>query len=538
MRTILIALLGSSCTLLPAQVSVHTDSLRGSNTAYRNFWNVRKYDLEVEPNAENQSVSGKNTIHFTITRDTKNAVFQIDLKQPMQYRIEDSNFPIQSAKREGDFIFISTSTPFKKGEKGWLTLSFSGNPIMAKKSPWESGWVFSNDSKGKPFIGVAQEDMGASLWLPIKDIWEDEPEEGIITRVVTPKNLVGIGNGRLVSAQNRGDKKVWQWIVKNPINAYSIAPSVGDYVRFQDSFSGEGGKLDIDYWVLRENETKARKQFQQVKPMLKHLEYWFGKYPFYEDSYKLVETPFLGMEHQSNVAYGNGYQNGYMGTDLSQTGVGLQWDFIIVHETAHEWFANSITAKDKADMWIHEAFTSYAETLYTERLLNKADAQRYVIGTRHLIANDSPMEGKHGFWQSGSTDMYFKGANMIHMLRQMIDNDEKFRNILRKMNSLFYHTTITGKTVEEFWEKETGLSLKPFFQQYIRSTQIPTLEYKQSGNTIEYRLTNATDGLQFPLYIGDGIALSPTTAWQKTSLPPDVKFQPNANYLLEYKRVD
>jgi aminopeptidase N len=273
----------------------------------------------------------------------------------------EASFPVAEYKQDGDFIWIKTNKSFKKGEKYTIDVTYSGNPTIAKRAPWDGGWVFTKDENGNPWMSVADEGIGASIWLPTKDIWDDEPDNGVVMKIITPKDLVGVGNGRLISKKAEGDKMAYTWEVKNPINAYSIIPNIGKYVNFKDTFNGEKGKLDLDYWVIDYNLDKAKKQFQQVKPMLSAFEYWFGPYPFYEDSYKLVDSPYLGMEHQSNVAYGNGYQNGYLGRDLSGTGVGLNWDYIIIHESGHEWFANNITAKDQADMWIHESFTMYSE---------------------------------------------------------------------------------------------------------------------------------------------------------------------------------
>ena len=304
---------------------------------------------------------------------------------------------------------------------------------------------------------VACEGIGASIWMPIKEYWGDEPDKGATLTIITPKNLVGVGNGKLIQKKQEGNKNIYVWSVKNPINSYNIVPYIGKYTHFSDKYDGEKGKLDLDYWVLDYNLEKAKNHFKQVKPMLKSFEYWFGGYPFYEDGYKMVESPYLGMEHQSNIAYGNGYQNGYFGNDLSGTGVGLYWDFIIVHESGHEWFGNSITAQEKADMWIHEAFTNYSEVLFVESTMGKKSANTYAIGLRDNIKNDIPIVGKYGVRVGGSDDQYMKGANMLHTIRQIINNDEKFRQILRQMNKDFYHKIITGKQMENYLSQKAGI---------------------------------------------------------------------------------
>ena len=515
-----------------------TDSLKGSNTKFRNFWDVKKYNIIVEPDFATKSIKGSNKITLTIEKQVRNPTFQIDLQQPMNADQIKASFPIAEKKTDGDFIFITAKKTFKKGEKHTIDISFSGHPVIAKNAPWDGGWVFTKDKNGNPWMTAADEGIGASIWLPVKDIWSDEPDHGITFKIITPQDLTGVANGRLIKQENLGDKKSWLWEVKNPINAYSIIPSIGKYVNFKESFNGEKGKLDLDYWVLDYNLDKAKKQFEQVKPMLKSFEYWFGPYPFYEDSYKLVESPHLGMEHQSNVAYGNRYMNGYLGNDLSETGVGLKWDYIIIHESGHEWFANNITAKDQADMWIHEAFTDYSETLYTESMWGKADADRYVQGLRNKIQNDKPIIGKYGVRNEGSGDMYYKGANMIHTIRQIINNDEKFRQILRGLNKDFYHQTVTTQQVENYFTKKSGIDLSSVFNQYLRSIKIPTLQYKQTGNQLSYRWTNVIPGLKLPIRITDGTTLKPTEEWQTTSLNSSSEAKVDPNYYIFTKKVD
>lgn len=510
------------------------DTLKGSNTEFRNFWDVKKYDIVVEPNFEAKSIKGSNKINLTIEKDIKNPTFQIDLQKPMKADKITASFPIVEKKIDGDFIFISSKKNFKKGEKFTIDIEFSGNPVIAKNAPWDGGWMFTKDKNGNPWMTVADEGIGASIWLPVKDIWSDEPDNGVTLKIITPKDLVGVGNGRLIKEENLGDKKSWLWEVKNPINDYSIIPSIGKYVNFKDTFEGEKGKLDLDYWVLDYNLDKAKKQFEQVKPMLSAFEYWFGPYPFYEDSYKIVESPHLGMEHQSNVAYGNKYQNGYLGRDLSGTGVGLKWDYIIIHESGHEWFANNITAKDQADMWIHESFTMYSEPLFVERYMDKASAEKYVQGVRQMISNDKPIIGTYGIRNEGSGDMYPKGANMIHTIRQVINNDEKFRQILRGLNKDFYHQTVTTKQIEDYFIQKSGIDLKSIFDQYLRTVKIPTLEYKQNGNQLTYKWTNVIPNLKLPIRLADGQELKPTEQNQTTTLKSDKPVEFDKNYYVIY----
>ncbi len=514
------------------------DTLKGSNTEFRNFWDVKKYDIVLEPNFEAKSIKGSNKISLTIEKDIVNPVFQIDLQSPMKADKITATFPITEKKVDGDFIFLTTKKKFKKGEKFTIDIEYSGNPVIAKHAPWDGGWMFTKDKNGNPWTTAADEGIGASIWLPVKDIWSDEPDNGITFKIITPKDLVGVGNGRLIKEENLGDKKSWLWEVKSPINDYSIIPSIGKYVNFKDTFDGEKGKLDLDYWVLDYNLDKAKKQFEQVKPMMKAFEHWFGPYPFYEDSYKLVESPHLGMEHQSNVAYGNKYQNGYLGRDLSGTGIGLKWDYIIIHETGHEWFANNITAKDQADMWIHESFTTYSETLFVDYNYGKAEGNKYLQGLRQNIQNDKPIIGTYGIRNEGSGDMYPKGANMIHTIRQVINNDEKFRQILRGMNKDFYHQTITTKQIEDYFIQKSGIDLKSIFDQYLRTVKIPTLEYKQNGNQLTYKWTNVVPNLKLPIRLADGQELKPTEQNQTTTLKSDQPVEFDKNYYINVKAVN
>lgn len=513
------------------------DTLKGSNTEFRDFWDVKKYDIVLEPNFDAKSIKGSNKISLTIEKDVKNPTFQIDLQKPMKADKITASFPITDKKVDGDFIFLSTKKNFKKGETYTIDIDYSGNPLIAKHAPWDGGWIFNKDKNGNPWMTAADEGIGASIWLPVKDIWSDEPNNGITFKIITPKDLVGVANGRLIKQENVGDKKSWTWEVKNPINDYSIIPSIGKYVNFKDTFDGEEGKLDLDYWVLDYNLDKAKKQFEQVQAMMKAFEHWFGPYPFYKDSYKLVESPHLGMEHQSNVAYGNKYQNGYLGRDLSGTGIGLKWDYIIIHETGHEWFANNITAKDQADMWIHESFTTYSETLFVDHLFGKADGNQYLQGIRKNIQNDKPIIGTYGVRNEGSGDMYPKGANMLHTIRQVINNDEKFRQILRGLNKDFYHQTVTTEQIEKYFSEKSGIDLSTIFTQYLRTIKIPTLEYKQNGNQLTYKWTNVIPDLKLPIRLADGQELKPTEQSQTVTLRSDKPVAFDKNYYIEVKQV-
>ena len=326
----------------------------------------------------------------------------------------------------------------------------------------------------------------------------------------------------------------------NPINNYGVNINIGDYVCFSEIFQGEKGDLDMDYYVLKHHLEKAKTQFLDAPKMMKAFEHWFGPYPFYEDSFKLVEVPYLGMEHQSSVTYGNQFKKGYLGRDLSGTGWGLQFDFIIIHESGHEWFANNITNIDIADMWIHEGFTAYSENIFLDYYYGEKASAEYVIGTRKRIRNDRPIIGDYNVNSEGSSDMYYKGANMIHMLRQLTKNDEKWRKILRKMNANFYHQTVTTQQIETFLSKEIGLKLNPFFNQYLRDTRIPVLEYSIENNVLFYRWNNVVDGFDMPVEIESNNEIQwlyPTETWQ-TTIVKSPKITIDEDYYISIKNLN
>jgi aminopeptidase N len=506
----------------------HQDTLRGSATPERAWWDVTKYDISVQPDYIHKTIQGKNIITCKAIADGN--MMQIDMQEPMQITsILYNDNPVIST-REGNVYHTDLGSTIKKGSLITLDIRFSGKPHEATNPPWDGGWIWKKDISGAPWMTVACQGLGASAWYPCKDYQGDEPDSATL-RITVPDTLVGVGNGRLVSTIKNNDLTItYVWTVVNPINNYNIVPYIGKYVHWSEVFQGEKGKLDCDYWVLKENEDKGKKQFTQATKMLKCFEHWFGPYPFYEDGYKLVESPHLGMEHQSAVAYGNKFQNGYLGKDLSGTGWGMKWDFIIVHESGHEWFGNNITTNDVADMWVHEGFTSYSEALFTECEFGKQAGSDYCVGTRRAIENDVPVIGPYQVNKEGSVDMYFKGANMIHIIRQIIHDDEKFRQILRGLNKQFYHQTVTSRQIEDYINSKTGLDLTKVFDQYLRTTYIPELDYKYNNGTLSYRWARCVDGFDMPLKIiaDKEVWIKPTENWQTLSLNSSVfKIDPN-----------
>ncbi|MGN6602095.1 MAG: M1 family metallopeptidase [Ginsengibacter sp.] len=555
-----------SISILHAQELAHADTLRGSNGPGRSWWNATKYDLHVDFDLQDSTISGYNAISYSeLTKEHAN-YFQIDLQEPMQFdsailETGSPKFPLNKTKlsfsQEGNayFVYLPKEGPIetrkhdintieitsknknsKRGvakipEVSKLVVYYHGKPRVAKKAPWDGGFIYKRDTGGNPWVAVACQGWGASVWYPCKDYQADEPDSAEMHFSV-PSNLQCISNGRLRSVVNDNGKSVYTWAVVSPINNYDITFYIGKYVHFGQVYKGLKGNLTMDYYVLDSNLAKAKVQFKEAPKMMKAFEYWFGPYPFYKDGYKLVDAPYLGMEHQSAVAYGNHYLEGYLGHDLSASGWGMKWDFIIVHESAHEWFGNNITSKDLADMWIHESFANYAEALYTDYYFGKKACDEYVMGVRKNIQNDKPIIAHYGVNEEGSGDMYYKGGNMIHMIRKIINNDEKFRMILRGLNSTFYHQTVTTQQVENYISKQAGIDFSKVFDQYLRTTDIPALEYKKENGHIFYRWGNCVEGFNMPVKVydqsGQLIFIHPTTEYQKApSNVNDIKVDKN-----------
>jgi len=380
---------------------------------------------------------------------------------------------------------------------------YGGKPVQSQMPPWSGGLSWRKDENGEHFIATTCQGIGASIWWPNKDHGYDEPDRGMDIRVTVPAGLTAVSNGRLKDSSHDEEDatSTFHWQVKNPINNYGVNVNIGRYVPIDGTYEGEGGTLDLQFWVLEHQVEKAKKQFAEVPRTLAAFEHWFGKYPFYEDSYKLVVVPYLGMEHQSSVTYGNGFQNGYRGRDLSGTGVGKKFDFIIVHESAHEWWGNNISMKDAADMWIHESFANYAENLFVEYHFTEQQAQDYVIGCRKLIQNDRPIIGTYGVNKSGSGDMYYKGGNMLHTMRHVLDDDDTWREVLRGLNREFWHRTISTEEFERYVSRGCGFDFGPLFDQYLRTTKIPELRYAAAGEQLKLWWHDVVEGFEVPVVV-------------------------------------
>ncbi|OLY94792.1 Peptidase family M1 [Cnuella takakiae] len=506
------------------------DTLRGSVTPERAWWDATSYTISVIPDYNSRSISGSNLVQFKVLQPGQ--TMQIDLQAPMQLSkalFQGKELPL---KQDGNVYYLQFPQQLTRGGQHAVVLEYKGVPRSAVNPPWDGGWIWKKDAKGRPWMSVAVQGLGASAWYPCKDYQGDEPDSAFMN-ITVPDSLVAVANGRLLGKTSNNGTTTWRWGVSNPINNYNLVPYIGKYVNWKDTYKGEKGNLDCSYWVLDYNEEKARKQFVQAHQTLQALEHWFGPYPFYEDNYKLVESPHLGMEHQSAVAYGNRFGNGYLGRDLSGSGWGLKWDYIIVHESGHEWFGNNITTKDVADMWVQEGFTDYSETLFTEFFHGKKAGSEYVQGLRASIQNDMPIIGPYGVNQEGSGDMYYKGANLIHTIRQVINDDKLFRDILRGLNKDFYHKTVTTQQVEQYISQKSKIDFSKVFDQYLRTTQIPVLEFRPDKGGFECRWTNCVEGFNMPVKTTTGKWIKPGTEWTRLKLDPEQVISIDPNFYIK-----
>ena len=496
------------------------DTLRGSITPERAWWDLVYYHLDISVKPDEKFIEGSNTITYNVLNPSDR--LQVDLQSPLKITKVEQNGNLLDFESQGNAHFIKLLDKQKKGTIQSVKVYYEGYPKEAVRAPWDGGLSWKRDSNGKHFVATSCQGIGASIWWPNKDHMYDEVDSMLIS-VNVPKDLVNVSNGRLKKIDEYEDSKTYHWYVSNPINNYGVNINIGDYVSFSEVYNGEKGPLDMIYYVLRDNIERARTHFKDAPKMMDAFEYWFGPYPFYEDSFKIVEVPYLGMEHQSSITYGNKYMKGYLGRDLSRTGWGLKFDYIIIHEAGHEWFANNITYKDIADMWVHESFTTYSENLFLDYHYGNEAASDYVIGTRDGISNSSPMIGPYGVNKRGS-DLYTKGANLLHTLRQIAKDDEIWRMILRGLNSEFYHQTVDTKQIEEFISSKIGFDLTTFFDQYLRDIRIPNLEYSISEGLLTYRWIDVIDNFTMPLEIevlGENIWIYPTTKKKSIEINSD-----------------
>lgn len=508
------------------KVFTHADTLRGAINSERDWWDIMRYDISVTPDYINKNIVGISSITYKVVKGNRNSKMQLDLKDPL---VIDSI--IYNGKQKLSFskdanVWHVTVPKQNTGTLNRVDIYYQGKVHEAAKPPWDGGWTFTKDSLGRPWMTVTcQGAMGASVWYPCKDHQSDEPDKGASLTMTVPDTLVAVANGRLSFKKNNKNRTAtYKWAVVNPISNYCIIPYIGKYVNFSEKYSGEKGLLNLNYWVLDYNYDRARTYMPgQVNQMMKSFEYWFGPYPFYEDGYKLIDVSNTGMEHQSAVSYGNQYRFGYRGRDGSGTGWGMKWDFIIVHESGHEWFGNNITTNDLADMWVHEGFTNYSETLFIDYTFGSAAADAYNQGIRKGIRNDKTVIPEYNVNAQGSGDMYPKPSNMLHSIRHGLNNDTLFRKILRGLNSSFYHKTVNSSEIEQYISQKTGYDYSKVFDQYLRTIQVPNLEFYFSGDGMKifYRWKNAVNGFNLPIYLNldtHAIRFFPSEQWKSSDL--------------------
>ncbi len=503
-----------------ADVPTHADSVRGADNPSRAWWDVTFYDLHVRINPADSSVSGWNGITYRVVQPGR--TMQLDLQAPLVLDSAVQDGRTLQARRDGNAYFLTPTAEPKAGETGTVTAYYHGQPGRGRPER-SSGVVWSRDSLGAPWFATSDELPGASIWWPLKDWLGEEPDSQRIA-VTVPDPLLEVSNGRLRGTTHHADgTTTYEWFVTGPINSYGVAVNAGRYGHFADTLQGESGRLSLDFWPLAAHLDTARVQWAQAKPMLQCFEHWFGPYPWYADGYKLVETPYLGMEHQSGIAYGNKFLPGYLGRDLSGTGLGLEWDYIVIHESAHEWFGNSISTREPGDLWVHEAFATYAEGLYVECGHGRTAGAAYLIGLRRGIRNTGPIVGPRGVAGWYNTDMYFKGANVLHTIRQLVDDDARWLTILRGLTRTFRHRTVTGAEIEDYLARASGLELRPVFTQYFTTTRIPELEYRAEQGQLAYRWSGVVAGFAMPVRVQIGglgqRLLRPTASWQRLTVP-------------------
>ncbi|MBC7625975.1 M1 family metallopeptidase [Ferruginibacter sp.] len=515
---------------LGQKIFTHADTLRGSITPERAWWDVQRYDVSVTPDFNLKIIIGENKMTYRVTKDNHETRMQIDLQVPLAIDSAILNNGDHLTYSNEENVWYLKMPDQKKGNTYSVQLFYSGKVHEAIRPPLDGGWIWAKDSLGRPWMTVACQGLGASVWYPCKDHQSDEPDKGASLTMTVPDTLTAVANGRIQFTKNNGDgTATTKWAVVNSISNYCLIPYIGKYVNFSEVYKGETGNLTLNYWVLNYNQAKAKNYMpEQVHKMLTAFEYWFGPYPFYEDGYQLIDASHSGMEHQSAVSYGNGYKFGYRGKDPSGFGWGLKFDFIIIHESGHEWFGNNLTTKDLADMWVHEGFTNYSETLFTEYHFGKKAGNEYNFGIRPGIGNKTTIIPAYNVNAQGSGDMYNKGGNMLHAIRHSMDNDVLFRNILRGLNKDFYHQTVTSKQVEQYISRYAGFNYQKVFNQYLRNLEIPSFEYyfSNDGRTVNYRYQNCIDGFNLPLSLNNEkakVRIVPSKKWQHKKLKMDEK---------------
>lgn len=522
------------------------DTLNGSITPERIWWDIQHYDLTIKPDYVNKTITGKNVIEYNVSDKKHSNLMQIDLVSPLKI---DSVF--QKGKKieysQNQNIWYLKLPKNQSTTKNKIEIFYSGKPTESIKPPWDGGLVWAKDSLNRPWISVACQYKGASLWYPCKNTMYDEPDKGATISVVTPDTLVAIANGRLLRKTKNNDRTLtYTWGVKNPISHYAISFYIGKYENISQTYKGTKGNLSMDYWILDYNRKKAEKHMiPEVNSTMKSLENWFGPYPFYEDGFKMVDAPYIGMEHQSAIAYGSSYKKGTnkIGGDISNTGWGKKTDKIIVHEMAHEWFGNNITAIDIADRWIQEGFAGLGEELVIADISGKQAGNEFMAGRFRTIENDKPIIARYGINEDGSQDNYVKGWAILHMIKTIINNDDELKKILKGLNTQFYHKVVTTKQIETYISSASGIEFNYLFDQYLRTKEVPVFEYELKNNELHYRYTNCNENFAMPIKTSwtKENWIHPTTTWK--SLPTEqistaVPIKTDLNFYITVKKIE
>lgn len=517
------------------------DSLRGSMNEYRSCYDVTFYDLNVYIDTLDKTITGSNRIVFNATSDFN--TMQIDLFEGMNIINVTMGGKQLNYKREFNAVFVQMPAKVEEGTVGEIEVSYQGKPTIARRAPWDGGFSWSRDKNGNQWIGVSCEGIGASLWWPCKDYLGDEPDSMAIS-CTTPSNLRCISNGiQLFDRRNDNGTRTTKWFVSYPINNYNVTLNIGDYVQIHDEYeAADGDVLSLDYYVISGNESIAKKHFTQVKPMLKCYEKYLGKYPFWKDGYALVETPYLGMEHQSAIAYGNRFQAGYAGSDYSR--IGLDFDYIIIHETGHEWWGNSVSCNDIADMWIHEGFCTYTEAIYVECMYGYKTALDYINAKKPSVNNEKPVVGVYGVNEEGDGDMYNKGMLFLNTVRHIINDDNLWWSLIKNMSDTTFKMRNVGyNEVVGFFNSKTQRNLSQIFEQYLKHPQIPVLEYelkkiKRNEYEFRFRWSDVITNFQMPVFVsvakGGSSQIEVSDKWQTMKLnmkkPTELKIDDRLGY--------
>lgn len=493
----------------------HADILRGAWSPERANNDLLYYHLDIRVDPEQKYISGKNTIRFRMVEDGKR--IQLDLHEALKIdKILMGKTELQYTRDSGA-VFVDFPETLRKGKTYSIDFYYSGNPVETGRF---GAITFKKDPAGRTWINTACEETGASVWWPNKDQWRDEVESMEIS-VAIPNGLVDVSNGKFVGKTDLGDGYTrWDWMVHYPINNYDVSLNIGDYVHWSEKL----GSLPLDFYVLPEDLEKAKAQFSQAKGMIEAYQHYFGPYPFAKDGYKLVEAPYSGMEHQSAVTYGNHFKNGYLERDWTGVGISSRFDFIIIHESGHEWFGNSVSAADRSDMWIHEGWTTYLECLYVEYRWGKTDGLKYVNAYKAKVKNQTAIIPARGVNATPPQDMYFKGALFLNTLRSVVNDDAKWFKLLHDVYQHFAYKNIMTEELASYMSEKTGMDLKPMFDEYLRHAAIPVLELKfdESAGTVEYRWKADEAGFAMPVKVGRPDRweiIEPTTEWKTMKTP-------------------